>query len=135
MGQVTEGCVLDSNILIYHINGRLDSAAEQVVFSLFEGPVYISVISRIEILAWKGHSDESREMTEDLIRTLNEIGLDEAVVQVTVTIRRGSSVKLPDAIIASSALCLGLPLVTRNIQDFEKIEGLRLINPFAPGET
>jgi len=134
MGQVTQGCVLDSNILIYHVNGQLDSAAERVVFSLFEGPIYISVISRIEILAWKGHSDESREMTEGVLRTLTEIGLDESVVQSTVTIRRLGAVKLPDAIIAASALCLGLPLVTRNTSDFGKIEGLRLINPFEAAE-
>ena len=126
------GCVLDSNILIYHINDQLDSEAERVFFTLLEGAVYISVISRIEILGWKGHSDESRELTEMLISTLNEIALDERIVQTTIAIRRHSSVKLPDALIAASALCLGLPLVTRNTADFGKIEGLQLINPFEP---
>lgn len=129
-----EGCVFDSNILIYHINGRLDPISERVVFSLLGGSVYISVISRIEVIAWKGHSDESRAMTDALIRTLSEIGLDEAVVQSTINIRRNHSVKLPDAIIAASALSLSLPLVTRNLEDFGKIEGLHLINPFEPGE-
>lgn len=88
MGPMTRGCILDSNILIYHINGQLDSAAEQVVSSLFNEPVYISVISRIEVLGWRGHSDESREMTLALIRSLSEIGLDEAIVQATIRIRR-----------------------------------------------
>ena len=62
------GTVFDSNILIYHINDQLDGAAERVVFGLFDDPVYISAISRIEILAWKGHSEESRNMTSEAVR-------------------------------------------------------------------
>lgn len=129
-----QGCIFDSNILIYHINGRLDQTAERVVFDLFEGQAFISVITRIEVMAWKGHSDESKAMTGELLKTLGEIGLDEAVVQSTINIRGNYSVKLPDAIIAASALTLGLPLVTRNLEDFGKIEGLHLINPFEPGK-
>ena len=34
-----------------------------------------------------------------------------------------------DAIIAATALTHAIPLVTRNTDDFQNIEGLRLINP------
>ncbi len=47
MGQMSRGTVLDSNILMYHINDQLDGAAERVVFGLFDDPVYILVTSRI----------------------------------------------------------------------------------------
>ena len=36
-----------------------------------------------------------------------------------------------DAIIAATALEFGLPLVTRNVDDFKHIAELEIINPFA----
>jgi predicted nucleic acid-binding protein len=131
MTTVTQGCVFDSNILIYHMNDQLDPEAHQAVLDLFDGPVYVSVISRIEVLAWRGHSDESRELADALMRNFIEIGLNDTIVRKTIDIRRFQRVKLPDAIIAASAVSLDLPLVTRNITDFGRVEDLRLINPFS----
>jgi predicted nucleic acid-binding protein len=37
--------------------------------------------------------------------------------------------KLPDAIIAATALVNDLTIITRNIKDFDKIEGLEVLNP------
>jgi len=42
--------------------------------------------------------------------------------------------KLGDAVIAATALEYGVPLVTRNVDDFKHIPGLQIINPFA-GQT
>jgi predicted nucleic acid-binding protein len=39
--------------------------------------------------------------------------------------------KLGDAIIAATAMTHGIPLVTRNEDDFKHIAGLDLKNPFA----
>jgi predicted nucleic acid-binding protein len=38
--------------------------------------------------------------------------------------------KLPDAIIAATALVYDLTLITRNTSDFKNMEGLKVINPF-----
>lgn len=40
-----------------------------------------------------------------------------------------SKIKLPDAIIAATAMLYDLHLITRNVQDFKHIN-LNLINPF-----
>jgi len=37
---------------------------------------------------------------------------------------------LPDAIIAATALCNDLAIVSRNTDDFKKIKELKIINPF-----
>ncbi|MBA2374411.1 MAG: PIN domain-containing protein [Chloroflexi bacterium] len=44
-------------------------------------------------------------------------------------IRRGSSLRLPDALIAATALQHRLTLVTRNVRDFNGVKGLKLRSP------
>ena len=49
-------------------------------------------------------------------------GLYLYISTVTVT-----ELKLPDAIIAATALHTGTPLLTRNVKDFKKVRGLKLL--------
>ena len=130
MGQITKGRVLDSNILIYHINGQLDPSVERAIFCCIEQPAYVSVITSMEVLSWPGHSDESIAVTSALMEAFNEIALGKEIKSSAITIRRLYRLKLPDAIIAATALFLGMPLVTRNIKDFKDIPDLKLVNPF-----
>lgn len=46
--------------------------------------------------------------------------------------RAGRPISTEDALIASIALAAHLQLVTRNIKDFEGIDGLQVINPWPP---
>ena len=48
----------------------------------------------------------------------------------TADIRKKQKIKLPDAIIAATALVYELSLVSRNVSDFKNIDGLQLINPW-----
>jgi hypothetical protein len=65
-----------------------------------------------------------------LLATLVEVPLSPAVANAAIDIRAVLPVKLPDAIIATSALVEGLPLMTRNVGDFKRIPGLTVIDPF-----
>ena len=58
------------------------------------------------------------------------IELEQAVKYKTAEIRKQHRVKLPDAIIAASALVYDLVLISRNISDFNSIKYLQLINPW-----
>jgi predicted nucleic acid-binding protein len=68
-----------------------------------------------------------------LLRYFAEMPLSEAIVQRTITLRQQHRIRLPDALIAATALALGEPLVTRNTQDFQAIAGLVRLNPFTEG--
>lgn len=62
---------------------------------------------------------------------LAEVPLSHAVADEAIRVRYSVSIRLPDAIIASSALVERLPLMTRNTSDFQRIPGLTLIDPFS----
>ncbi len=48
----------------------------------------------------------------------------------TADLRKRHKIKLPDTIIAVTALVYELILGSRNVSDFKNIEGLQLINPW-----
>jgi predicted nucleic acid-binding protein len=48
----------------------------------------------------------------------------------TADIRKAYKFKLPDAIIAGTALVYDLTLLSRNMNDFKNIAGLKIINPW-----
>ena len=121
--------VFDSNILIYHLNDQLPLAVRAQVDDWIQDGVSISVITRIEILGYR-HTADSMLQAMRLLATLDEVPLHEAVVQQTITLRQQHRIRLPDAVIAATALHLGFPLVTRNEQDFQGIDGLTVVNPF-----
>jgi len=61
-----------------------------------------------------------------LLAPFREISVGRAVAERAGRLRRESGVRLPDALIAATAIEHKLSLVTRNRSDFEKIPGLRI---------
>jgi len=62
---------------------------------------------------------------------LKRLFLTEEVEKQTIQIRKIKKIKLPDAIIAATAMVYNLTLVTHNMDDFKSIQGLKIINPFS----
>lgn len=119
--------LLDSNIVIA-VASSDDDAVNRLVL---EGSYSISVVTRIEVLGYHGLTQEDKT---DLLAFLvggRELALDDAVAQTAVRLRQQRRMGLGDAIIAATALVHGLPLVTRNTDDFKHVENLKLVNPFA----
>jgi predicted nucleic acid-binding protein len=121
--------VFDSNILIYHLNDALPSSVLNNVESWITEGAVISVMSRIEVLGYPQTADQLQQAMR-LLAYFDEIPLHEPVVQRTITLRQQYRIRLPDALIAATALYLDFPLVTRNTRDFQTINGLIILNPF-----
>jgi predicted nucleic acid-binding protein len=56
------------------------------------------------------------------------IYVDHRVADITIDIRKKTRIKLPDAIIAATAISESLHLVTRNVDDFSNID-VKISNP------
>ena len=121
---------LDSNTLIYFLHGTLPEPGMRLVASGMFGQAAYSVISRIEILGFS-QTDEMRNAAVNLLSCFTETGLTDPVVDQAIDLRSRRKIKVPDAIIAASALVHQMPLVTHNTQDFRWIDGLTLMDPLA----
>lgn len=123
-------CVLDTNLLIYFLGNAADPEVLSRIEQEIRSSARVSVISRMEILGWRSHTEESRRRARRLIDQLDEIALTSVVVERVIEIRSQLTIKLPYAIIACSALVESLPLMTRNTEYFRRVPDLELINPF-----
>jgi len=108
--------LIDSDILVDHLRGhnRFDPGDDEI---------YVSSITRSELFSGRA-TDETRVIR--LLEAMQELSVDRAVAERAGRIRRETNVRLPDALIAATAIENGLALVTRNRRDFEAIPGLVL---------
>jgi predicted nucleic acid-binding protein len=131
MGPLVSGCVIDTNILIYHLAGVLTDQAEAILAEALESGSYISIITRIELLGWRKHSPDSLKAAEALLQSMSEIPLHEEIIRLCISFRQNYPIKLPDAIIAATAQHTKIPLMTRNATDFERVSDLKMVDPFS----
>ena len=119
--------LLDSNIIIYLSKGELDRD------KLFDDKkkYFISVITYMETLGFQFESPREKEFVQHILSLFNIIYIDKKIAEKVVEIRQHKKIKLPDAVIAATALVKKCELITRNDNDFKGIDDyLRIINPF-----
>jgi predicted nucleic acid-binding protein len=73
--------------------------------------------------------DEHYQLLSSFILDSIVFDLREEIVNTTIDLRRKHKIKLPDAIIAATALVYNLILISRNTTDFNNIKNLAVIDP------
>jgi len=121
----------DTNTVIYYLQQQFPPQAEKFIDGiLIDSNPAMSVITEIELLCWKAATDKDLEVLRDFINNALVFGQENDIKLKTVDIRKAYGIKLPDAIIAATALNYGLTLITRNTKDFKGVERLKRVNPF-----
>ena len=121
--------LIDSDILIYFFNGVVSS---EQLDGIFLASFNLSVVSRIEFLGWSGFAGnrDLNAKAREFMHHATIYDLDCAIADKTIEIRRENRIKVPDAVIAATALTYGHVLVTNNEDDFRSL-GMEMFNPMA----
>ena len=109
--------LVDTDVFIDHLRGARQVAAGS-------HRIHYSVITRAELFA----GNTASNLVTMLLAPFRELPVDRAVAERAGRIRRETNVRLPDALIAATAIEHKLGLATRNRTDFEQVRGLRLRN-------
>ncbi|TNE31993.1 PIN domain-containing protein [bacterium] len=88
--------------------------------------LYISIITELELLAYKGITNEEELIINDFVTQCKTININNHIKNSTIKIRKSYNMKRPDSIIIATALYLNLPLITSD-NDFKRVKELTLL--------
>jgi len=123
-----ERYLIDSNAIIDYLGNKIPENSKKFMDHVINSTPNISILSKIEVLGYNS-SEESQFILKNFVLDSNIFMLTDDVSTICIEIRKNYKTKLPDAIIASTAIANDLILITRNKKDFEKINSLKVVNP------
>lgn len=120
--------LMDTNAVIEFLGGTLPTSGSQWVQNIIEDDLqHLSVINQIELLGFNGSPMEMK-ILQEFIEATDIVSLSNPIVEKTIELRKNYKIKLPDAIIAATALVHDFTLVSRNVSDFKRIVGLNCVD-------
>jgi predicted nucleic acid-binding protein len=110
--------VFDTNAIVYYLQGR-----NEWIEYIDNAPMSeraASVITRIELLSYPGITPAEQESINRFLGDLVVVTLSKKIENIAIDIRRTARMKLPDAIVAATALSMEATLITGDRQ-FKKL--------------
>jgi predicted nucleic acid-binding protein len=117
--------LLDSNIIIYSYSNEYEYLRELII----NESCVLSEISRVEVLGYHSLKEAEQKYFEYVFDYAPVIIPDQDIFDRAIVIRKKYNLKLGDSLIAATALVNSLEIYTRNLTDFERVDGLKCINP------
>jgi predicted nucleic acid-binding protein len=117
--------LIDTNTLSDYFGESLPIDGLDFIDTIVNENPQISVMTRIEILSFLSPKIET---FRSFVSYFTVFDLTEDIIIRTIALRRFRRIKIPDAIIAATALEYDLTLITHNLSDFQGIPNLRLLD-------
>src|SRR5665647_663914 len=112
--------LIDTNAIIDYLGNKISSNGMQFMNTVINAVPNISVITKIEVLDFNTTVDEY-QLLASFMDDANVIELSKEVADICIELRKKHKIKLPDAIIAATALAANYTLITRNSSDSKNI--------------
>ncbi len=124
---------LDTNTCIYFLNGRYESV-KNMLLSTPPNEIGIPVIVKAELLLGVQKStriEENLHKVEEFLQPFKVVSFSDNMAYTYAKIReqtesKGTPIGPNDLFIASIVMFSGGTLITHNVKEFERIEGLKI---------
>jgi len=120
--------LIDSNAVIDYLGEKLPPTGMDFMNHIIDSVPKISVVTKIEVLGFNAPK-EHYQLLVNFMDDSTILDITDKIAETSIDLRKNLKTKLPDALIAATALVYDLVLITRNTSDFENIPGLKIINP------
>ena len=118
--------LLDTNVLLDFMGKKLPEKSRLFLSKIIDNEINISTINKIELLGFTS----VQQIIIDFVSFADVYPIDDEIIEKTIDLRKKYKIKLPDAIIAATAIVNDFTLITHNIKDFQKISDLQLIDSY-----
>lgn len=109
----------DTNAVLYMLSGN------ECMCPYLKDDFAVSAITFMELLSYPGIQEEEEKAIRSFLNECELLQIDSEIMEQTITLRRAYKIKLPDAIIAATAITHSMSLITADT-GFNKIIELSL---------
>jgi predicted nucleic acid-binding protein len=112
--------LLDTNIILYILAG------DKILANYLRNKIlYTSIICEIELLSYKPITLNQEKEIKKFLKEFKIITIDESIKNFAIQLRKKYQLKIPDTIIAATAISLEIPFVTAD-KGFKQVSELTI---------
>ena len=119
--------LIDTNVLIDAQMKRLPANGLTFLSKIIDENFTVSFITYIEFLGYKSLTEASGLF----IKLAKVVEINKMVIDACIKLRKTQRIKLPDSIIAATAIVHNYTLISNNESDFINIQELNLLNLYS----
>jgi predicted nucleic acid-binding protein len=123
--------LIDTCTVVKYLDEILPPEAISFMDALVDDDCKVSFITKIELLVWNPPIAEDIRVREEFLEGSEIHYINDEIINGAIQIRKATHIRLPDAVIAATAIHKDYVLLSTNDNDFKKVIplGLKYMNP------
>jgi predicted nucleic acid-binding protein len=113
--------LLDTNIILYMLNGD-----ETLADFLYQRNLYVSFITEMELLSYRKITEKEHTSIQNFLQECIVVEMNNTIKETAIATRKNTKLKLPDSIVAATAIYLKIPLISAD-KIFEKLPSFQFV--------